>query len=249
MKKPYIHDEGNHNIEVSADLAKNIYQRFSPSSVVDVGCGTGNFLKAFKELGVNNVLGYDGDWGDYDQRQRYLSDEEFETINLESLSPVTVGAQIPQFDIAICLEVAEHLNAKSAPGLIDFLVSLSDTVIFSAAIPNQPGQNHVNCQWPEYWGELFRARGFITFDNLRATIWNNEAIPWWYRQNLFLACREGSTQLETLTSQPVTKLQPLVHPRLLDYHIQHVDCIIEGQYPINGYISMLRKKFKSTFGI
>lgn len=33
-----------------------------PKKVVDVGCGTGTWLAIFKEYGVTDILGIDGDW-------------------------------------------------------------------------------------------------------------------------------------------------------------------------------------------
>lgn len=40
-----------------------------------------------------------------------------------------------RFDLALSLEVAEHLPKKSAEIFVDTLCKLSDTIIFSAAIP------------------------------------------------------------------------------------------------------------------
>ena len=42
--------------------AELLFKLFSPTSVVDIGCGRGAWLKAFKEHGVKKCLGIDGDW-------------------------------------------------------------------------------------------------------------------------------------------------------------------------------------------
>jgi hypothetical protein len=64
------------------------------------------------------------------------------------------------FDIALCLEVAEHVPAHLAPRLVAFLTSLSPVVVFSAATPGQGGQSHINEQPPSYWSRLFNSDGF-----------------------------------------------------------------------------------------
>src|SRR5437899_563547 len=49
----------------SADLIAGICRDLlNPQSVVDIGCGVGTWLAAFKSLGVSDIAGYDGDWVD-----------------------------------------------------------------------------------------------------------------------------------------------------------------------------------------
>ena len=40
-----------------------------------------------------------------------------------------------RFDLALCLEVAEHLPAKAADAFVASLVELAPVVVFSAAMP------------------------------------------------------------------------------------------------------------------
>ena len=90
------------------------------------------------------------------------------------------------FDIAQSLEVAEHLYEQYASNFIQLLTSLSDIVLFSAAIPYQGGTHHVNEQPPGYWVKLFAERDYQCFDILRLKLWQNQDIEAWYRQNIFL---------------------------------------------------------------
>ena len=46
----------------AAIIVPLIMEALSPSSVVDVGCGTGAWLAAFRAAGVRDVLGVDGDY-------------------------------------------------------------------------------------------------------------------------------------------------------------------------------------------
>ncbi|WP_288547147.1 hypothetical protein, partial [uncultured Helicobacter sp.] len=90
------------------------------------------------------------------------------------------------FALAQSIEVAEHLYAQYAQNLIDLLTSLSDIVLFSAAIPYQGGTHHVNEQPPIYWAKLFAKKDFVCFDILRDRFWENTKIAPCYRQNMMI---------------------------------------------------------------
>ncbi len=131
----------------------------SPKSVVDVGCGVGTWLSAFREHGVTDILRIDGDYVD---RQRLLIPKDvFMGVDLAN---AFASVSLPEKDLAICLEVAEHIPKENADQLLKLLTSLAPVVCFSAAIPGQGGANHVNEQWPDYWSAKFADRGFCRFD-------------------------------------------------------------------------------------
>lgn len=178
-----------------------------PASVVDVGCGTGTWLERFRENGVEEILGIDGEW--VDRSRLRIPADRFEAADLAELP-----RQDRRFDLVVSLEVAEHLPAAAADGFVDLLTSLGPAVAFSAAIPRQGGSGHVNEQWPGYWAERFAARGFVPFDVLRPRIWDDERIAWWFRQNLVLYVdRERLNDYPGL-GRPDEEVLPLVHPEL-----------------------------------
>jgi SAM-dependent methyltransferase len=149
-------------------------------SVVDVGCGAGVWLARFKEAGVERVLGMDGGSA-ADNNQLEISPEEFLAANLERELPTP-----SRFDLCICLETAEHLSPAAAPALISSLCRLSDVIVFSAALPGQGGTHNLNERWPSYWASLFATHGYHPLDRVRANIWHDARIEWWYRQNIIL---------------------------------------------------------------
>lgn len=151
-------------------------------SVVDLGCGTGQWLAAFVASGVEDVLGVDGPW--VPPEMLAVAPERFSSRNLAG--PIDLGRR---FDLAVSLEVAEHLPAGTADRFVDLLVSAAPVVLFSAAVPGQGGSGHVNEQWPEYWAARFARRGYVVLDAIRPAIWNDERIPPYMRQNLFLYAR------------------------------------------------------------
>lgn len=148
-------------------------------SVVDVGCGTGAWGHAFEQAGVASILGIDGDYVD---RQRVQI--QFRPADLASALP-----EVGTFDLAVCLEVAEHLPEHRADSFVADLVALAPRVLFSAAIPGQGGTDHVNEQWPSYWVQRFATHGYTCWDALRPSLRYDDRVSWFYRQNLLVFAR------------------------------------------------------------
>ena len=147
-----------------------------PSSVIDVGCGLGSWLAVFSELGVPTIHGVDGPY--VDTANLEIPRDAFTAVDLAR--PLALGRR---FDLAMSLEVAEHLPPEAAPVFVQTLVRLAPVILFSAAIPGQGGVQHLNEQWPEYWIGLFAAHQYVPVDAIRPKIWNDERVEWWYRQN------------------------------------------------------------------
>jgi hypothetical protein len=143
------------------------------ASVIDVGCGVGEW---------NN--GNPNYWGvDYrvDRKHLLIPEERFIECDLER---EFLNCD-RKYDLCLCLEVAEHLRPHRAEGLVKMLCSLSDQVLFSAAIPFQGGTGHVNEQWQSYWADLFWQNGFgARWTTL--SIEGNKDVEIWYRNNMIL---------------------------------------------------------------
>lgn len=154
-------------------------QLVEPRSVVDFGCGIGTWLLPFQRRGVERIRGLDGPYVD---REAYLlGPATFTPVDLQA--PLELGEP---FDLAICLEVAEHLPKNCARTLIGSLARAAPLVLFSAAVPGQGGVHHVNEQWPSYWRDLFAERAFTRLDAIRPLIWKDKRVQPWYRSNIFL---------------------------------------------------------------
>jgi SAM-dependent methyltransferase len=180
------HYTSDHDITSALQIVPYILDvlQIKPKNVIDIGCGLAQWLKVFKDYGVNEVIGVDGSHVPLDQLN--IDRSEFRVCDLRNLSSLKIGKK---FDLLLCLEVAEHLESKYAYQFIQSLVSLSDIIIFSAAIPNQTGENHFNEKYPDYWINIFLSHGYSFLDPFREKFWQNEKVNWWYRQNMFLVVK------------------------------------------------------------
>lgn len=184
------------------------------NSVVDVGCGTGSWLAEFKSCGIETIKGYDG----------YLNDFALLEIPKKDFTQHNLKEHInsaEKFDLAICLEVAEHLHENDAPTLVSSVCSLSDFILFSAAIPGQGGQNHFNEKWQSYWIDLFNCYNFTAFDCIRSKIWDDPKIPFWYKQNSFLMVKNNTNFFYGNDNNSF--IADLVHPELF-----HHKCTVQS---------------------
>ncbi|GHU76277.1 hypothetical protein FACS189461_3670 [Spirochaetia bacterium] len=171
------------------------------NSVVDFGCGTGAWLSAFQKNGVEQIRGLDGEWVQKDFLK--ISPKTFTHADFEQ------KIELPhKYDLAMSLEVAEHLSETAGAQFIDSLTAASNFVLFSAAIPFQGGANHVNEQWPSYWHTLFADRGYIAVDFLRRSIWYDTRIAIHYRQNIMLYVKKEAMHKITVPESDICLSMP-----------------------------------------
>ncbi len=180
-------------------------------SVIDVGCGTGGWLSVFSTHGVEEICGVDNNAIENAELQIPSSCMKKHDL----VYPFTLDRR---YDLAMCLEVAEHLPESSADMIVQNLTQLSSMVLFSAAIPHQGGVNHINEQWPEYWARKFHQFGFVPVDCLRETIWQNEEVAYWYAQNLILYVHESALSENSVLKDFAKDTNPsrlsMVHPKV-----------------------------------
>jgi SAM-dependent methyltransferase len=232
----YIHTENDHNLKAPRVIVPRLVELFQPKSVIDFGCGVGTFLSVFKEQGIIKVKGIDGNWVDKSLLYRYLNSEEFLENDLGERVDIK-----EKFDLALCLEVAEHLDEKYADVLVNNLVRASNLIVFSAAVPYQGGQNHINEQWLTYWEKKFQKYNFRIHDILRPLFWENKDIDPWYRQNIVLF---SSVYYPLNLSLPEVPMRNLIHPELYQRRLMECKQIAKGsKKPIYYFFGFLHAIF------
>lgn len=184
-------------------------------SVLDVGCGVGTWLSVASELGASVCEGIEGPW--VRTGSHLVVDSDTITVaNLES-----EWSLARKYDLGICLEVAEHLSTEAGDRLVETLANHCDAVLFSAAIPGQGGNGHINEQWPRYWQERFRRYNREAIDLVRPLFFEDEEIPWWYRQNtvVFVKRKLLEKYVNQISSDPLSRSLPLLPLRLTPHTV------------------------------
>jgi SAM-dependent methyltransferase len=239
----YDHTQNVHTLEGPRAALPQILAIEKPTSILDVGCGIGTWLKVVLEYGISDVLGVDG--VNIPESQLLIPKNFFVCHDLTK--PLDLGRR---FDLVLCLEVAEHLSESDGRNLIQSLTMHSDRIVFSAACPGQAGQGHVNCQWPGYWQQLFNDRGYVCDAELRRLLWDEQRLEVWYRQNIFLAKKDKAYA----SREP--RIRPLIHPEIIPYFQQqsatdafeeHVYQIEKGRMSVGWYLTVPMQGLFSKF--
>lgn len=201
-------DEGVKSVHHSAEvIVPLLIDRFHPQRVLDLGCGVGDWLQVFHQNGVNKIAGYDGEW--VPREGLKIPTESFSTIDLYGDWPA-----LQPYDLALCLEVAEHVAADIGEKIVSFLTASSGVVLFSAAVPGQGGYEHINEQYQDYWVRAFAAKGFAAFDLIRPVVWMDERVSWWYQQNMLVFAHPSAQQTYSLTTESF--MSNVIHPFLYE---------------------------------
>jgi SAM-dependent methyltransferase len=212
-----------HNRVSAHAILPLLFERYKPRSIVDVGCGLGTWLSVASELGVGELAGVEGAW--LDRKRARVAPACITTADLEKR--FDLGRR---FDLAMTLEVAEHLSEDAAEGFIECLTRHADVVLFSAAIPFQGGHHHVNERFPDYWRQIFAARGYVAMDFIRPRIWERSEVLVWLRQNVLVYAREPLTRPGgPFDGLAATGPLGLVHP---DMYLERLTVLLKEHQPL-----------------
>lgn len=202
-----IHEQA---LASAREIVPFILKLTKAGSVVDAGCGQGAWLSVFRDNSVLRTLGIDG--AHVPNNSLLIPRDSFRAVDLNK-PPADLG----KFDLALSLEVGEHLPSVSADAYVAFLVSLAPVILFSAAVPLQDGTRHVNEQWQSYWAEKFKGHGFVVVDAIRPEFWSNENVAPWYRQNILMYVKKDKLSDYPLLQEAVRhtneRMLSMVHPQ------------------------------------
>ena len=177
-----------------------------------LGCGEGAWLAAFAKNGVLDVLGVDGDYVDRDTSaniRKNVSDGR--SLEASRTSGEDLIWQFRWKSLSIC-----HRNVR--PSFVESLTRLAP----SRSCSRRPSHSkaalqHVNEQWPDKWAELFENDGYLMVDCIRRRVWQNNAVDWWYAQNMLDVSRSNLLEENASLRAGVRQTNPsqlrLVHPR------------------------------------
>lgn len=120
-------------------------------TVYDLGCGKGDYLKAFEDIGYKEVCGFEGTRGIKNISSSKSIVEKDITKEIFQTTPGHV----------LCLEVMEHITPEDEAKVLANIKKLCDRkLVLSWAVENQNGHGHVNCRNAEYVIPTIEALGF-----------------------------------------------------------------------------------------
>ena len=185
-------------------VARLLLPEMTIASLLDVGAGHGAWAAEWMAAGVKDVIAVDGDYVAMEQ----LAIPAGNFVAHDLATPLDLQRK---FDLVQTLEVAEHLPHAKADLFVDNLVAHGDVILFSAAVPHQGGEHHVNEQPPEYWRTKFAKRGYAVFDFIRPALADRHDVMDWYRFNSYVyANPAGQRRLsEAMLGTRVPDGQPL----------------------------------------
>ena len=235
MKNPkYVHDTKTHNTRAAEIIIPEIIKILNPSSSLDVGCGIGTWTKILQD---NNIEAKGLDYFEVDRDLLMISEDDFIPVDLENGFNLNM-----KFDLIICLEVLEHLKETSSDIILDSLINHSENILFSAALPNQGGDNHINEQPFAYWQNKFEERGYHFYDIFREKYWQENRIEWWYRQNMFLVSKNE------LPFKKSENINTYIQPLLLEKKIKEIERYQNGDFSILTGLKFFIKTIINKFG-
>lgn len=217
IKFLHMANRGVSNLTSAEQIVPYLLQYVNPKNVIDFGCAVGVWLLQFKKRGIK-VHGIDGEW--VRKYKKYISEDDIQYFDFESDNKLLFEEK---YDLALCLEMAEHISSKKADKLIDTLTQSSDVIYFSAATPNSGGQHHVNEQWQSFWKKKFMRRGFVLIDCIRPHVWHNKQVCYFYAQESFIYVKEDKLEkyplLKKIYEEQHNCIIDIVHPELFSNQI------------------------------
>jgi len=157
-------------IEFSKSKIKNI---------IDIGCGNGSYVKKFLDSNFE-CIGYDGN-----PITPEITDGLCKVMDLSK--PTNLG----KYDLAISLEVGEHIPKQYEQIFIDNVCSSSNNIIISWAVEGQGGYGHVNCQNNDYIIAEFNRRGYRYDENISKKLRENSTLPWFVNTLMYFEYKNG----------------------------------------------------------
>lgn len=161
-------------------VSKALDEVFEPRSVIDFGCAIGGHLEWFHERGVE-VHGVEGNSKAFNHAVVPVADLEEHDLRQRFESSNT-------YDLAICIEVAEHIPARFAGTLLDSITDSARTVFFTAAPPGQDGTHHIHLRNEQYWEDEFEKRGFQRMESFEQRLKQEIEVEetTWVTENIFV---------------------------------------------------------------
>lgn len=186
-----------------------------PLSVLDVGAGEGWWSLAALALRPKSIVVA----LDYEALFPDETPHPVSPWNAEAREPLPQIEDGSRWDLILCLEMIEHLTPEAGDWLVGEMCKHGTRIAFSAAIPRQGGDGHLNEQWPSYWQERFLQHGYTLSDPWRLQLWSIQDVEPWYAQNMLCARPLRNGEKEHGAAAP----RAFVHPAFYNSRVGELD--------------------------
>lgn len=154
-------------------------------SVLDVGCGEGQAVKFFGDLGAD-AIGIDG----VAQDDPRIIQHDFTKGPCPDISDID-----REFDLVWSCEFVEHVEPQYLTNFLE-LFAMAPMVLMTHAEPGQGGYHHVNCRFHDYWEGVLEGQGYkldleLTRDTRTLASYNQNAYNHYARSGLAFVRRDA----------------------------------------------------------
>jgi len=133
-------------------ICSEIFKSLSPVNLLDFGCGLGQFVKIFIDMGVN-AYGYEP--SKYANNHRYNNNIADENC-------------VNDFDVIICFDVLEHVTVEDIDEILGTIKKRSSKesffVVFSICFKGDPNfaydKTHITERTKEWWEYKLMKAGY-----------------------------------------------------------------------------------------
>ncbi len=191
--------------------ADEIISRYSPKSVLGIGCAWGYLVSALRERGVE---AYGIDVSEFAISK--VPEEHKEFFNAQSAAD-DLPAHFPKrYDMVISIEVIEHIYEEVALKVIAKMCEYSDTIILTSSSNDYTEKTHFNVQQPEYWVKKFAEHGFYNNPYNKPTYIAKDSFYFYKTQKI---CRvvedyERNLNLSHISNEKLTEQVHSLHEKL-----------------------------------
>ena len=149
-------------------ICAELWKAFRPKTVLDYGCGMGQFVRVFEMMGIDA-----------------FGSEPSEFALQYKFHPKISGVHlIRDYDLILCMDVLEHVPIEEIDSFLKHMKNASTLnqfdIVFSICFKGtddfEKDPTHITCRTREWWEYKLRKAGFLIFEPPKDWLWHPQTI-------------------------------------------------------------------------